>query len=102
MDGEVLEVVEEVTLQCPCLAVVGAAGMLAWISPEYGRAGARFCCCLRRTRMGDCGARLGAVGVELRRWEWVWFGGSLSCCRAVTEEYAVDCLYKVILKGYIT
>jgi len=38
MDGEVLEVVEEVALQRPCLAVVGAAGMLAWISAEYGRA----------------------------------------------------------------
>jgi len=34
MDGEVLEVVEEVTLQRPCLAVGGAAGVLAWISPE--------------------------------------------------------------------
>lgn len=38
MDGEVLEVVEEVALQRPCLAVVGAAGMLAWRSPEYGLA----------------------------------------------------------------
>lgn len=38
MDGVILEVVEGVALQRPCLAVVGAAGMLAWRSPEYGRA----------------------------------------------------------------
>lgn len=37
MDCKVLEVVEEVALQRPRLAVVGTAGMLAWISPEPAR-----------------------------------------------------------------